>query len=171
MMNFDEIVERLAKNAEGIRRLLEGLSEEQVNWKPDPETWSLKEVMEHFYNEERLDFRKHLKELLSDPPQPWGKFRQEDTIHVENFWQALDGFLAEREASLAWLKELGNRDWTISTKVSFGSDQEIFVLRAGDVLVSWVAHDFLHLRQINELLYSWNEKRAAPFSVQYAGGW
>jgi hypothetical protein len=47
----------------------------------------------------------------------------------------------------------------------------MLVLSAGDVLVSWVAHDFLHIRQLNEVLYAWNEKQASPYSVQYAGGW
>jgi hypothetical protein len=34
-----------------------------------------------------------------------------------------------------------------------------------------VAHDFLHIRQMNELQYAWNETQAAPYAVQYAGGW
>ena len=44
-------------------------------------------------------------------------------------------------------------------------------LSAGDMLVSWVEHDILHLRQMVELMHGWNVKRASPYSVQYAGGW
>lgn len=171
MMKIDEIVGRLISNAEAIRRLLETLTDEQSNWKPDPETWSMKEVMEHVFNEERLDFRKHLREMLSEPPQPWGQFHQEDYLTVESCKKALEEFLLERQASTEWLKEQAGTDWTVSSSISFGPEGETFVLSAGDVLVSWVAHDFLHLRQMNELLYAWNEKQAPPYSVQYAGGW
>lgn len=170
MINLDDTIRRMISNVEAIRALLHNISTEQAQWKPDPETWSMKEVMEHVYNEERFDFRLHLKEMFNDPPQPWGAFRQ-DWIKVESFRQALDGFVSERDASIAWLRELESPDWEIQTRVSFGPQSETFNLKAGDVLVSWVEHDFLHLRQMNELLHAWNVHRASPYSVQYAGGW
>ncbi len=72
---------------------------------------------------------------------------------------------------MAWLKALPSPNWDKTLQASFSPEDEVLILSAGDVLVSWVAHDFLHLRQVNELLYAWNEKQAAPYSVQYAGGW
>ena len=125
----------------------------------------MKEVMEHVYNEERVDFRTHLKEILNDPPQPWGAFRQE-YASVQSCQQALEGFLMERETSIAWLKALGSPDWVVSSQVPFGPAADVLVLNAGDVLVSWVDHDFLHLRQMIELLHAWNEKQASLYSVQ-----
>jgi uncharacterized damage-inducible protein DinB len=171
MINIEEILRQFTSNAQAVRALVQTISDEQAQWKPNPETWSMKEVMEHVYNEERIDFRKHLKEILSDPPQPWGKFRHEEYVSVESCRQALEGFLMEREASIAWLMALESSDWDRASKASFGPAGDELVLRAGDVLVSWVAHDFLHIRQMNELLYAWNEKQASPYSVQYAGGW
>jgi hypothetical protein len=171
MIDLEENIRQLTSNAQVVHHLIESISPEQAQWKPDPETWSLKEVMEHVYNEERIDFRKHLKEMFSEPPQPWGKDDPAEYVKVKSCRQALKGFLAEREASLAWLKALQAPDWDAASKASFGLEAEVLTLSAGDVLVSWLAHDFLHLRQINELLYAWNEKQAAPYSVQYAGGW
>jgi hypothetical protein len=92
-------------------------------------------------------------------------------VTVDSCCQALEGFLTEREASIEWLNALKSPNWNAASKASFGPKDEVLTLSAGDILVSWVAHDFLHLRQVNELLYAWNEKRAAPYSVQYAGGW
>ena len=171
MIDISEIIRQLTDNAEAIRALVQTFSSEHAQWKPDPETWSLKEVMEHVYNEELLDFRKHLKEMLNDPPQPWGKFRREDYVPVEDYHQALVGFLTERKASVVWLMALESPDWDASSKVSFGPARDERVFTAGDVLVLWVAHDFLHMRQMIELLYSWNEKQASHYSIQYAGGW
>jgi hypothetical protein len=171
MINIEEIIRQLNVNAEAMRALVQTISDAQAQWKPNPETWSMKEVMEHVYNEERIDFRKHLKEMLSDPPQPWGEFHHDEYISVEGCRQALESFLVERKASMAWLKALESPNWDVVTQASFGPAAEVLVLRAGDVLVSWVAHDFLHIRQMNELQYAWNEKQASPYSVQYAGGW
>jgi len=170
MIKIEEIIRHLTGNAEAIRSLVLTISDEQAQWKPDPQTWSMKEVMEHVYNEERLDFRKHLKELLSEPPQAWGEFRHEEYISFESCRQAMEGFLGERGASIAWLKTLEFPNWEAASQASFGPG-DVLTLRAGDVLASWVAHDFLHLRQMIELGFAWNEKQVSPFSVQYAGGW
>ena len=72
MIDIEIIIRQLTSNMESICALLESIPEAQAQWKPDPETWSLKEVMAHVYNEERIDFRKHLREMFHDPPQPWG---------------------------------------------------------------------------------------------------
>jgi hypothetical protein len=165
MLNLDEIIRQLAAQAEAIRGLVLAFTGEQAAWKPDPETWSMTEVMAHVYNEERLDFRRHLKDMLGDPPQPWTPAGSDEWLRVEDCRQALEGFLAERQASIAWLKALGAADWEVSTAVKWGT------IRAGDVLVSWVEHDALHMRQMVELLHARNEYLAAPYSLQYAGGW
>jgi hypothetical protein len=170
MINLQEIIRQLTVNAETMRALVQGVSDEQAQWKPNPETWSLKEVMEHVYNEERIDFRKHLKEMLHDPPQPWAKFRSEEYTSVENLQQALERFSSEREASIAWLKTLESPDWEVQSQAPFGPSGVTIALSAGDVLVSWVDHDFLHLRQMIRLLHAWHENRASPYSVEYAGG-
>ena len=100
MITIEKVIQQLNINAEIVRTLVEPISEEQANWKPDEETWNMKEVIEHVYNEERIDFRKHLKEMFSEPPLPWGKFRHEELILVESCHQALESFLKERQASL-----------------------------------------------------------------------
>jgi hypothetical protein len=111
-----------------------------------------------------MDFRKHLKEMLSDPPQPC------EHVTVGGWRQALEGFLSEREASIAWLAALKSPDWDVTTLLSFSPSASI-TISAGEVLVSWVEHDILHMRQMVELLHARNEKQASPYSVQYAGGW
>ena len=170
MINLEIVIQQLAGNAVGFGALIETVTAEQEQWKPDSETWSMKEVMAHVYNEERMDFRLHLKEMLNDPPQAWGE-RREAYLPVENCRQALESFLAERKASIDWLKEQSSANWDTESRATFGPSEEVVVLRAGDVLVSWVAHDYLHLRQMIELLFAWNEKQALPYAVPYAGGW
>ncbi len=171
MINIEDIIHQLTANAEAMRALVQTIPDEQAQWMPDPETWPMKRVMEHVYNEERLDFRKHLIEMLTDIPMPWSEYRYEECISVESCHQALEGFLIERKASIAWLMGLKSPDWDVTSRTPFGPSGGVLVLSAGDMLVSWVAHDILHLRQMIELKYSWNEKLAPPYSLQYAGGW
>lgn len=165
MINKEEIIRQLTASAEAIRAMLASLSDEQAQWKPDAETWSMREVMYHVYNEERIDFRKHLREMFHDPPQAWAVWREEDMLPIASCRQGLQDFLSEREASIAWLRSLKSPDWEIVSQAPWGA------IRAGDVLVSWAEHDYLHMRQMNELLHAWNAAQGAPYSVQYGGGW
>jgi hypothetical protein len=169
MINIEETIRQLAANVEAICALVQGVSEEQARWKPAPGSWSLREVMEHLHNEERGDFRAHLQEIFSDPPQSWGALRVE-RVAAASCRTALDDLLTERQGSLVWLASLRSPDWERKTLARLGPT-ETMRLSAGDVLASWVAHDYLHIRQINELLYAWNVKQASPYSVEYAGEW
>jgi hypothetical protein len=77
----------------------------------------------------------------------------------------LRGFLAAREESLAWLKNLSSPDWEAAYKMPFGP------IRAGDVFAAWVAHDLLHMRQLVELHWAYTTRRLQPYRVEYAGEW
>jgi len=74
-------------------------------------------------------------------------------------------FSTERDKSLAWLRGLENQDWDQEITFPRGS------LKAGDLLVSWQAHDLLHLRQLVELRYALTTQTLPPYSVEYAGEW
>lgn len=165
-MNLPDIIRQLSANAEALNALLRTIPDEQARWSPDPDTWSLAKVMEHVYNEERIDFRKHLREMFHEPPLPFEPWSEKNYIEVTDLQDSLARFLAERQDSLAWLRSLQAPDWEIRVPAPWGEP-----ISAGDVLVSWVEHDFLHLRQFNELLYAWHAAQAAPYSVRYAGDW
>lgn len=164
MINLDDVIRQLGSNAEAFRTLVQTASEDQTRWKPNADTWCMTELMEHIYNEERLDFRRHVLTMFGNPPQPL------EWIRVESCHQALDGFEAERAISLAWLRTLQTPDWERTLQLPFGPNETI-VITAGAMLASWVEHDYLHLRQLVELLHGWNEQQATPYAVQYAGGW
>ena len=164
MINLAEIIRQLSANAKVIHSLALAFPEAHTRWTPNPQTWAMKDVMEHVYNEERGDFRKRLKVM-------WGQASTEEYRKTESCRQALEGFLEEREVSLAWLRSLDAPDWDASLLMHFGPEQTPFTLSAGEALVSWVDHDFLHMRQMVELLHAWNEQQASPYSVRYAGEW
>ncbi|MFZ6028330.1 MAG: DinB family protein [Chloroflexota bacterium] len=167
MTDLLEIIHVMTANAEAVRALAQAIPAGQAEWKPNPDTWSMKEVMEHLYNEERLDFRRHIRDILEAPQQP------QEYMHLANCQHALDGFMEERKASLDWLAALATQappDWQAGKRLVFGPDESI-TISAKEMLVSWVEHDFLHMRQMVELLHAWNAQRATSLALQYAGGW
>lgn len=170
MLTIQEAIHQMSVNAEALRVLLQSVSAEQAAWKPDPQTWSIAEVAGHLYVEELGDFRCHLREVFHHPPLAWGAL-QPGPVAYRGFDLDLGGFLTERQSSIAWLGALPAVDWDATISAFFGPANEPMTFSAGDLLASWVAHDFLHIRQVNELHFAWNARRAAPYGVRYAGAW
>jgi hypothetical protein len=168
-MNSQTMIDRLAADLEVFRSLLRGIPAEQASWKPAPEKWSVLEVVGHLYDEERDDFRMRVDLTLHHPDTPWPRidpegWARERKYNEREFAPTLDGFLAERETSVGWLRTLIDPDWTVSRHHPAAG-----TLSAGDFLTSWVAHDFLHLRQLSRLYWAYYAHLAEPFSVRYAG--
>lgn len=169
-MNRYQFLAQMAANAETIRRLVMGVSEEQARWKPDENSWSMLEVINHLYDEERSDFRVRLNHILHMPdqeppaidPQGWVTER---AYNERELAPSLTLFLQERENSLTWLRELEAPDWEATYTAPWGT------VRAGDMFAAWVAHDLLHIRQLVELQYVWTKQQLEPYSMDYAGEW
>jgi hypothetical protein len=67
-MEFKKLYQELVNSTEMIMGLLADISQDEAQIKPNPESWSILEVISHLYDEEREDFREHLDWLqgLSD---------------------------------------------------------------------------------------------------------
>jgi hypothetical protein len=169
-MDLNQSIDQLAGQADTIRNLVAGISEEQAHWKPDPDAWSILEVINHLYDEEREDFRLHLDYILHRPDYSWPGIDPQGWVKSRHYNQrelklSLSNFLEERRHSLAWLDELSSPDWNTSCPAPFGQ------ITAGDMLASWVAHDLLHMRQLIELRWAYTVYTVQPFKVEYAGRW
>lgn len=160
----------LAQGAKTIAALVAGVGHDEARRRPSPEAWSLLEVVCHLEDEERLDFRPRLDSVLHRPGEPWAPIDPAGWVTARRYnerdlGEALRGFLAERERSLAWLDTLAAPDWSREHRASFGP------ITAGDLLASWAAHDLLHTRQLVELGRARLLAQTAPYRTQYAGDW
>jgi hypothetical protein len=170
MMKFDVLYQELVNSTEIIKASLVGVTQEEARVKPNPESWSILEVMCHLYNEEREDFREHLDFILHRQNEEWHRIDPEGWVterkyNEQGFVEMLEKFFAEREKSLEWLKELSNANWETIYISQFGS------MKAGDMFASWVAHDNLHIRQFVELRRMRIENITKPYEIEYAGDW
>jgi hypothetical protein len=167
----DQLIAQLALGSERIASLVAGVSTEQARWRPAADAWSLLEVVNHLWDEEREDFRSRLRLIWDEPAGEWrrlnpGAWVAERNYNARALAPALAGFLAERAASLAWLRGLTSPDWEASVAAPWGGR-----IRAGDILAAWAGHDVLHLRQLVELHWAHTNRLAAPYTTMYAGDW
>lgn len=168
-MQHKDIIKRLANNEEVITGLLYGLEQRQAEWKPEAGKWSILEVINHLYDEEREDFRGRLDLTLHHPDTAWTpndpeKWVAERKYNERSLKESVEKLIYERRKSIDWLNSLKNPDWNMAYEhPAFGR------ISAGDILCSWLAHDYFHARQISNLFMQYTGFMSKPFSTRYAG--
>jgi len=170
-MNYTtEIIFRIEENINVFKFLFTELTEEMCLWKPKPNKWCLLEIVCHLYDEEREDFKARIKHVLETPtaplppidPQGWVIARQ----YIEqNYSEKLINFLTEREQSVKWLRSLTNPNWDNAYQ-----HEKLGTMTAQMFLSNWLAHDYLHIRQIIKLKYDYL-KQLTNEDLNYAGDW
>ena len=169
-MEFKTLYQEIQNSTEMIRALLSGITQQEAQIKPTPESWSILEVVCHLHDTEREDFREHLDFILhrqqddyhAIDPQAWITERK---YNEQDFRDMQSKFFAERQKSLAWLKEISGANWEITYTSEYGT------VSAGEMFSCWVAHDNLHLRQFVELRRARIETITQPYPIEYAGDW
>jgi len=162
--------ENLALNKQVFKDLLSGLSSAEYNWHEREGKWNLLQVVCHLYDEEREDFRARIKSVFEDPtkhfapidPVAWVTERYYAT---QDYPTMLDKFLTERDASIVWLKSLHNPDWD-----SAYEHPKKGPVSARFLLANWLAHDYLHIRQIIRIKYHHLQFQSGQ-NLEYAGDW
>ena len=138
-MKLSWVIKQLTTHSFSISQLCLAVTDAQARVKPDAQSWSMLEVLDHLYEEEREDFRKlidvafHETETIGSPLS-FDKTATGDGYQSEDVHQAITLFTAERERSLEWLQGLNAPDWERTCTHPRG-----FEMRAGDVLAAWVA--------------------------------
>ncbi len=170
-MNYAKIIHELSRNPDIIKGLLTGLTEEEYRWKPNPEKWCLLEIICHLNDEEREDFRARTRHVLETPTEPlppndpkgWVKDRN---YIDQNYTEMIDKFVEERKQSVKWLKSLVDPTWdnVVYNHPKFGQ------MTAKMFLSNWLAHDYLHIRQILILKFDLLVQ-ASNENLTYAGNW
>jgi hypothetical protein len=169
-MEFSALYQELQNSTEMIRALLSGVTQEEAQVKPNPESWSILEVVCHLHDEEREDFREHLDWILHRQHEEWHRIDPQGWVierkyNEQDFNEIPKKFFAERTRSLEWLQGLSGAIWETSHTSQFGT------MKAGDMFASWVAHDNLHIRQLVELRRLRIENMTKPYNLEYAGDW
>ncbi|MEW4923377.1 DinB family protein [Algibacter sp. 2305UL17-15] len=169
-MEFKGIIQQLENNNSVFENLLKNKTENQYLWRPKPEKWCLLEIIGHLLDEEIYDFRASVKHALEHPTQPLVPINPEGWVTEHQYIsrdynQTLQLFLEERTISIKWLKMQTDVNWNSSL-----THPDLGELSAGFFLRNWLAHDYLHIRQILNYQYGFF-KSTSDIDLSYAGSW
>ena len=163
--------DRLHSNAEVVAALLADVDDAQARWRPAPDHWSILEVVRHLADEEVEDFRTRLDLTLHHTGGSWPAIDPVGWVtsrgYNEGFLNdAKHRFFTRRGASVGWLRTLDRPELSRAyTHARLGP------ISAADLLVSWVAHDHIHIRQLNRLKRAFFVESMKQGSPDYAGPW
>jgi uncharacterized damage-inducible protein DinB len=174
---LDRIIQRLDSTPAAIGAMCSALTPDEATFKPPSGAWSILEIVCHLVDEETLDFRRRIDLTLNHPGSSWPPnnpeaWATEHNYAAQNLAAKLQQFADERARSIVWLRSLDASNWQAAY-----IHPRIGPVRAGELLVSWPAHDALHIRQIAKRLFELAARDGAaldpdhPFITRYAGEW
>ena len=129
------------------------------------------EIVNHLADEEVEDFRRRVLSTLEDPTRPWPPIDPEVWVRERAYdehdlGESLQRLVAARAETVERLRALERPDWSKAHEhPSLGQ------LTAGDLMVSFAAHDALHLRQLAQRLLQLAQRDGEGHSTEYAGRW
>ena len=169
-MKIDEVIHLLENNRLVFHSLLSGISNDFRLWRPAADKWNLHEIVCHLLDEEQLDFRARIKHVLEAADKPMPSINPTGWVIEKNyasldFEKTIDLFLNERTQSIIFLKGLQEVNWqTVYHHTTLGT------ISAEQFLFNWLAHDYLHIRQINRYHYLFLKEKSG-IDLSYAGDW
>ena len=160
----------LANNLDVFKAQLQNKNQEEVAFKPSTDKWCMLEVVCHLVDEEKEDFRTRVKYVLEDPTRPLPKFDPTSWVVSRNyigqdFIAKKEEFFTERKKSITWLKSLDSPQWDNTYP-----HPKLGPMSAALFLENWLAHDYIHIRQLNRLAYEYHQHNS-KFDLSYAGNW
>jgi len=110
-----DFLEFLKQQKEDLVRLLSPLNEEQGDFRYAPEKWSIKEVVGHINDTERI-FSYRLLRIARGDKTPLSSFEQDPYIKAGNFGartlkDLLEEFSQIREAAIALVQSMDDAAW------------------------------------------------------------
>ncbi|MCB0642854.1 MAG: DinB family protein [Phaeodactylibacter sp.] len=169
-MDTQFAIDQLQRNKLVYQELLLGLPPSLYTWKPAEGAWSILEVVCHLCDIEAKDFRMRLQHVLegkagAPPPIDPQAWVTERNYAGQDFARKVGQLLEEREYSMDWLFGLERPAWS-----NYWESEKMGKLDGYFYLANWLAHDYLHFRQINRLKFGyWREQ--SGLDLGYAGDW
>lgn len=134
-----------------LRALLAGLPAETV-LRPNPEGWSVKDIVAHIHDTEGIAFTERIRRMLDEDTPAIAAIDPPARLEAEGYAaRTLDDLLDEldrlRPQHLAWIATLTSDQFART-----GLHNVAGPITPRDIIHQWAYHDLNHLRQIMEML-------------------
>jgi hypothetical protein len=166
MDSFTEAIAKLSALPEQVEKLVRGLSEEQLTWKPAPEMFSMRESVLHLRDIDVEGYARRVSLILDEerpmlPDVNGARLARERNYNAQPIQPALDDLHASRAASVARLKSCSDRDLDRQAEM-----QGVGTIDLHRLLELWIEHDAGHITDIAELRRA-IETGSGPFFVPH----
>ncbi len=159
---------QLEATPEILRLLMEGLSEEDTDWKPAPDRFSIAEALEHLSHAEGHCFRYRVERMVEEAnpgiePYDPGLYFSSGQYSGRSAEDSFDHFEEQRELNLQYLREL-----PASAADRAGTHAKLGAITVSQLLNEWAFHDIGHIRQIAEIIRALKYyPHMGPFQSEY----
>lgn len=150
-----DILARLEEVSEELNTEVQELDDEDVNFNSDVDDWSVKQIMAHLRDAERI-YGQRIKRILSEEEPFLQAFNPdelaEERKYQEEVWaEVRDTFQEARTANIELFRTLNPAQW-----LKGGIHQERGRITIRDIAQSLISHSEEHLEQIRHV--SWLAK-------------
>jgi hypothetical protein len=133
-----------------IEKIVFAATDEQMQWKPAMDRWSIAEVLGHLADAEVLAFRERVRVMMEQNNPPIESYDQNAAYNAGKYMgrgrENLKKFCHERDRSLSFLRYVSP-----SVLARKGQHAKIGPITVGQIMNEWAFHDLGHIRQIAEL--------------------
>ncbi|MBI4498235.1 MAG: DinB family protein [Chloroflexi bacterium] len=149
-MTREEIIAVLSSTGAALARVLAGLSEDDLRWRPDPLAWSAKEVACHMRDFAEI-FSARLERMVAEE-EPYVLDHDPDGLAQVRWYQGQQGgtlpaeFCRHRERTLVLLRALDSAGWQ-----RVGVHQVAGRLTIEQMTAAMARHDLQHLEDLRAL--------------------
>ena len=137
-----------------IEKIVHLANDDQMQWKPSAERWSISEVLAHLADVEVKGFRERVEKMVESESPALEAYDQNAAYAAGHYSskkaiENLHTFCHERDRSLSFLRYLPATALSRS-----GKHAKLGAITVGQLMNEWAFHDLGHIRQISELLRS-----------------
>jgi hypothetical protein len=133
-----------------IEKIIWAASDEQMQWKPAMDRWSISEVLAHLAEVEVIGFRERIQKMVAEKNPKLEAYDQNAAYKAGKYAgkarEHLKQFCHERDRTLSWLRYV-----PLEAVARTGEHAEAGKVSVGQFMNEWACHDLGHIRQIAEL--------------------
>jgi hypothetical protein len=133
-----------------IEKIIWAATDEQMQWKPAMDRWSISEVLAHLADVEVAGFRERIQQMLEEKNPKLQGYDQDAAYQAGKYAgkgrEHLKQFCHERDRTLSWLRYV-----PAGVLARTGEHSEAGWVTVGQFMNEWACHDLGHIRQIAEL--------------------
>ncbi len=148
-----DVINLLSRTPQLLRTMLYGLPDHLIHANEGPETWSPYDVVGHLIHGDKTDWIPRLHICLSNDVdktfQPFDRFAQFTDSRGKTLQDLLAAFEQLRKENIAALKEMALTKEDYDRTAMHPALGEV---RLGQLLTTWVVHDFNHISQVSRVL-------------------